>query len=289
VNYPRGTIRLAVMPADNPIATKDSDARPNDHDTPQAAKSAMSVFERKIVWLTLIAIAVATITAAIFYVQLRIMSEQTQILASQSESSTAGALFSDMNTRKQLSIAQQQAKTAENSVDAIQKQTRNAERAWITIDNPAAVTTAENQPITSKVKFVNVGNTVARSIRFDAIVEFVKNGNGPKFDYRWDHTRATAGLLLKNEPVELEAIRFKHQRSVAIDGSVVLPFAHDEYQAFIDGKDYIAVYAKVRYTDIFGTTHWTKRCGWFGNVPPGVTRYFTAEKCASYGNVDNNN
>jgi hypothetical protein len=277
------------MSPDNPIETKDSAAPLNTQDPPQRAKNVMSVFERKVFWLTIVAIAVATITAAIFYVQLRVMSYQTQILGSQSESAAAGALFSDMNTRKQLSIAQQQANTAQNSVVAIQKQTQNAERAWITIENASAITTAENVPITSKVKFVNVGNTVARSIRFDVIAELVKNGNGPKFDYRWDHTRSSAGLLLKNEPVELEAIRLKHQRSVTFDGSVVLPFTHDEYQAFLDGKDYIAVYAKVRYTDIFGIAHWTKRCGWFGNVPPGVTRYFTAEKCTSYGNVDNNN
>ena len=277
------------MSADNANETKGSDAPPNNQGTPQAGKNAMSAFERRVIWLTSVAIAVAAITAVIFYVQLRVMSNQTQILASQSESATAGALFSDMNTRKQLSIAQQQAKAAQDSVDAIQKQTRNAERAWITIENPAAVTTAENEPIKSSVKFVNVGNTVARKIRFDAIVELVENGSGPKFDYRWDHTRATVGLLLKNEPVELEAIRLKHQRSVTINGSVVLPFTHDEYRAFVDGKSYIAISAKVKYTDIFGIAHWTKRCGWFGNVPPGVTRYFTAEKCTSYGNVDDNN
>src|SRR5580700_1777464 len=97
----------------------------------------MSNFERKI---AIIGLGIAIITAALFYVQLNEMTKQTQILASQSESATAGSLMDEMNTRKQLAIAQQQAveegkqsMAAEDSVKAIRAQMRQDQRPMLTV------------------------------------------------------------------------------------------------------------------------------------------------------------
>ena len=89
------------------------------------------------------------------------MQTQTGILNTQAQQATADSVESAKRVERQLVIAQKQAKAAQDSAAAIQKQTRTTERAWVAVENPAAagVTAVENQPITGKVRFVNVGNT----------------------------------------------------------------------------------------------------------------------------------
>jgi hypothetical protein len=73
----------------------------------------------------------AAVIAAIFVgVQVKVISYQTQIMGAQSESAAGGAAIGEMNTRKQLSIAQQQADAAQESVKAIQAQLRLSQKQW---------------------------------------------------------------------------------------------------------------------------------------------------------------
>jgi hypothetical protein len=88
--------------------------------TLEEGERTVTSFERKI---AIVGIALAAVSAALFYVQLNEMTKQTQILASQNESAAAGGLMDQMNTRKQIAIAQEQAKAAQDSVAAIQEQT----------------------------------------------------------------------------------------------------------------------------------------------------------------------
>lgn len=118
----------------------DAEAGQHNPESPaQAEEKRLSNFERKI---ALIGIGLAAITAALFYVQLNEMTKQTQILATQSESANAGAMMDEMNTRKQLAIAQQQveaagrqANAAQHSVKAIQNEMEVSERPWIAISD----------------------------------------------------------------------------------------------------------------------------------------------------------
>jgi hypothetical protein len=103
-----------------------ADSNRNVENAEEKGKSGMSPFERRI---AIIGIILGTVTAFFFWVQLKEMTYQTQVLASQSEGANAGALMDEMNTRKQLSIAstqaiaaQTQATAAQDSVKAIQGQ-----------------------------------------------------------------------------------------------------------------------------------------------------------------------
>lgn len=118
------------------IATKPSEE--NEQSSPQVGEKDMKPFERKMIWLTILAIGIATITGAVFYVQLRVMTYQTQILASQAESAAGGAAIGELNTRKQLVIAQKQADAAEKaaieaaaSLKATARQFREQERPYL--------------------------------------------------------------------------------------------------------------------------------------------------------------
>jgi hypothetical protein len=100
----------------------------------------MSPFERRV---ALVGIILGAITAFFFWVQLKEMTYQTQVLASQSEGANAGALMEEMNTRKQLAILQQQAaaatkqaKAAEQNVAAIQRQAATAAMAFEASERP---------------------------------------------------------------------------------------------------------------------------------------------------------
>jgi hypothetical protein len=93
----------------------------------------VSTFERR---LAIIGVGIATITAALFYVQLNEMTKQTQILASQSEGANAGALMDEMNTRKQLAIAQDQAKAAQDQAQAAQDQVATLRRNFLKEQQP---------------------------------------------------------------------------------------------------------------------------------------------------------
>jgi hypothetical protein len=96
-----------------------------------AIASESLAIARKTYWLTLCGF-LAALAAAIFVgSQVKIMSYQTQIMGSQSESAAAGAALDELNMRRQLAIAQQQAQAAQESAAAIQRQTLQLERPWV--------------------------------------------------------------------------------------------------------------------------------------------------------------
>lgn len=229
--------------------------------------------------------------AVIAQLQLREMRTQTEQVFHQSEVENADASYKAVQWLQQLKIAQQQVKAAQDGVRAIQRQTQSAERAWITIDIPQPMITEliENKPVTSNIQFTNTGNTVARKIHGEAVIEFVKNGSSPKFNFSWDHDHTEEGLMLRNETVTMPATRYVYQHTKPGGVATVFLLGHDELQEYLAGKIYIAVYARVKYSDTFGVQHWTRRCGWIAQTPPpGVVWTFSAFQCSRYSNVDDN-
>jgi len=267
------------------IAFDDASKRENKAEADRQHSTQHSI--SRTAWYAFVA---AFLLASASYLQLNEMRTQTAQVFRQSEIENASASRRTAEVFEQLRIAQEQAKAAQDSVKAIQRQTQGAERAWITIEmpQPTITTIAENQPITGQIRFTNSGQSMARKIWAEAVIEVVKNGMNPKFDYTSDHNQALTGLLLKNETMDLTASRYVHQRSKPGSNAVLLPLSHDEFQEYLVGKSYIAVYARVRY-QAFGIHHWTTRCAYFAQKPPpGVTWFFTAYKCTNYGDVDDN-
>jgi len=83
---------------------------------------------RRTYWVAILAFGAALAAAVFVGSQVKIMSYQTQIMASQSESAAAGASIAEKNTREQLAIAAEQTKALENQVVTLRMNFAKGER-----------------------------------------------------------------------------------------------------------------------------------------------------------------
>lgn len=281
----------SAPPAPNPEQPHGSNIHSGPNRNPEESERWLRNPDWWMVIVTGLAFVVAGITLIVFYGQFREMQTQSRILNAQAKQAAQDSVDASKRVEQQLGIADRQAKAAENSVAAIQRQTRTAQRALINIPVPpiGASAVKEGEPIIVKVQFVNTGNTSARKIQMDVAIDKVKNGDDPTFDYTWDHAHGTTGLLLKGESVELEGHRYVRQHTTTSPNATDLPLSHDEEQEFANNRIFFVVYARVRYLDIFGVQHWTKRCeSMVPQPPPGSNWSVSARKCTDYGDTDNN-
>jgi hypothetical protein len=160
---------------------------------------------------------------------------------------------------------------------------RKDQRPWIKIAFVQDKLTAL-APLGGTIRLVNNGKTPAKGIiRGDFAVEIVQNGDQPKLDYPWPHTRFTTGMIMPNDaPNDLAVyrVRAEHNASGWVPDNLTLT----EFNDFTAFKTFIVVYGTVHYSDFFGTDHWTKFCTPL--VPERATGNFTFQPCSDYGNVD---
>jgi hypothetical protein len=256
----------------------------------------VSSFERKI---AIIGIGIATITAALFYVQLNEMTKQTQILASQSEGTNAGSLMDEMDTRRQLVIAQEQAvearkqaKAAEDSVKAIQAQMRQDQRPLLKvtsdfIQKPLIV----GSTVGGTVTFQNIGKTPAKNIVGKWYLRMVRNGEPLRLTYHpknwWG---ITMGAIYPNEPPTTEQAYWEPDNWTGGAGrpptNKVTP---KDYDDFVHGKAFLIIYGNLAYIDGFGISHWSHFCTWttFATANSYSGNY-SAQNCTAYNAVDSN-
>lgn len=116
------------------------DLKPFEAQTIAIAKESLAI-SRRTYWFTVVGFGAALAAAIFVGSQVQIMSYQTQVMGSQSESATAGAVVGEMNTRQQLAIGQQQlrslaiqAQAALNATRTQQAQLQLSERPWISVD-----------------------------------------------------------------------------------------------------------------------------------------------------------
>lgn len=222
--------------------------------------------------------------AAVFVgVQVREMTNQSEILASQSEGANAGALMDEMNTRRQLAIAQQQAKAAQDGVDAIRKQMRQDQRAWIKITSNDPMGTGGGYPVVTPVHIINTGKTPALNYVLESLIKILPIKQEPVFDYsQGDHGRNNGGILYPADTRDMEASTYAKDAWTKPQPEK-LALSRTDYERFLAGKNYIIVYARVTYWDIFGVKHWTHFCNWSTYAPRTP-----ATKCSEYNRVDGN-
>lgn len=124
------------QPRNEPILVRlvgGNDLEPFEEQTLEIAKETLAI-SRRTYWIAIFGFGAALAAAIFVGVQVFEMTKQTQILASQSEGANAGALMDEMNTRRQLGIAQEQADNARQSVGAIRGQTFEMERPWVAVN-----------------------------------------------------------------------------------------------------------------------------------------------------------
>jgi hypothetical protein len=238
---------------------------------------------------TVWAIVVAAIAATLVLVQIQVASHSNQILATQTESAIAGASQSDVVTRAQLKIAQQQVKALQDQVDAIKLQMRQDQRPWIEVrDNGGPKVDATEA--SWSLRFANVGKTPARN--FKSVFWLTKATNGATLNLdAWrayksgispvPFNMAFTGVIFPNHAIDSLAHKVgEKKKGVAIN----IPFSTSDIEELKAGNAYVLVYGELKYWDTFGVLHWTKFCMWHGIIEGN----FTAAQCTEYNDVDKN-
>jgi hypothetical protein len=124
-----------------PASSQDAHGKPAETNPGGDPTNALTSFEeksliesRKMMRVTAWAFGAALIGAFFIALQFIGLTHQNQILSAQAISATAGAVIGELNTIKQLNIAQRQATAAQDSVEAIKRQMRQDQRPWIRFD-----------------------------------------------------------------------------------------------------------------------------------------------------------
>jgi hypothetical protein len=134
--------------------------------TIDAVERDLNKFERKILTATWVGVIAAAITGAFIYSQFRAMTDQNQILSSQSIAAVAGAIESERITREQLRIAQAQAEAAKVQGQIMRQQLDLSERPWIVSEfAPTYFQFKEDGGFLGlRITLTNIGHSTAESI-----------------------------------------------------------------------------------------------------------------------------
>jgi hypothetical protein len=227
-------------------------------------------------------IAVGVATAVIFYEQFREMGRQTRILNIQAQQAAADAIEANKQIQEQLRIARQQAQAAQDSAEAIRRQMRIDQRAWISVAVSFPQEFKENTTIFGFAHITNSGKTPAKNILGQFVIEKVRNGESPSFTYSSTaRTIATQGSLFPNasNDVPVEWVR-AIPRTSNMEPILLGPTDIADLRA---GRIVFVIHGRIDYKDVFGMSHWIKACG--GTSTPGS---YTAKKCTDYNDLDNN-
>jgi hypothetical protein len=222
-------------------------------------------------------------------VQVYEMTKQTQIFASQSEGANAGALMDEMNTRRQLDIAQKQAKAAQDSVAAIRAQMRQDQRPLL---KPGTSFThkqlAVGETITGSVTVENVGKTPATQMKGLWYIRIVQNGEKLRFRYPMNSSWGlTMGAIFPNDPPVVNNVNWtKIDPSNKTSYPTERKVTPEEFNSLLRGAAFFIIYGRLTYNDEFGISHWTHFCSWTHFTQGEKT--IAAQDCAAYNAVDNN-
>jgi hypothetical protein len=281
------------------------DLEPFEEQTLTIARETLAI-SRRTYHIAIFGFLAALAAACFIGVQVAEMTDQTQILASQSESAAAGAAMGEINTRRQLDIAQQQANAAKDSVKAIQRQMRQDQRPWIKVnlgdsDASEKITwlTQVGGPLNVPIRFTNTGKTAAKHVRAMVFIEIIPKGKEfklPVFPPPWGTisreeqrklerrrkgmTEIQAGRIFAGGHASETVTRSEYVNGHAQPQLLSVPEANE----IVRKESYVVMYGQVRYWDGFGIRHWSNFCIDF--FMDGENANVT--KCANYADDDNN-
>jgi hypothetical protein len=140
------------------------DLEPFEAQTIEIARETLGI-TRRTYWIAIFGFLTALAAAVFVGTQVYEMTCQTQILASQNESAAAGALFDQMNTRKQLAIVEKQATSQERQVDVLAKAFEASERPYLGVQKVDFTEEESNRIMHVVINFKNFGANTAQELR----------------------------------------------------------------------------------------------------------------------------
>jgi hypothetical protein len=271
-------LKLSPQPVPAEITFDDTSKREAQAETESQQRTQKGIRRAAIA-----AFFAAALYAGVAALQLWEMRVQTEQAFRQSDVENADASFKAVQWFQQFKLSQQQVKAAQDSAEAIQRQMRQDQRPWISVElggtpvpntekGTVTFNTVENQPIEIPLRITNVGKTPARRVEAQFFVEIVKNGQIPDLHPKKKADNGySAGIIFPNIPNPTNASRLR-------------PIIRSEMKDLVEGKSYIAAHGRVDYRDVFNIPHWATFCLWV----PFANAMFTSHECANYNNVDQN-
>jgi hypothetical protein len=144
--------------------------------------------------------------------------------------------------------------------------TQTDERAWLRVDlvnqtkePDSAVVVDQSQPLSAYISVTNTGKTAAKSIYVDACVEILDNTSPAQAAwmsscYSRPHYRVETGMLFPETSIGNAQMQKVNRKTVPD------PPTSDQSKQFTAGKNYVVVFGRAHYIDIFGKRHWTQFC-----------------------------
>lgn len=154
---------------------------------------------------------------------------------------------------------------------------RIEQRAWLQVIVDKDIAIIEDKPLTAKLTVENIGKTPAKQILANLWVQIVEKR--ASFAMTPAYYRDLIGLLNPDGPISITVPMLREGFDI-LNPPLLTKM---DVARLNSGETYIAVFGKLTYLDIYGTSHWVNFCGW-GGPKHG---YYTAGKCAEFNSVDN--
>jgi hypothetical protein len=246
---------------------------------------------------------IATIAIAIAsFINLAVAVGQWMILGRQLDEMGAATNYAERQqilaigqlsaTNRGVGYAQKQADAAQDSVKAITRQMRQDQRPWIKVSEGLNdIKLEKGQEITGWVTYQNIGKTVATDIVGEWRIEKIMEGEIPRFPYTKINARdvVITGIVFPADPVVTSTATWYQPLTPTQLKTNTPPdkrfIQDDDVRDFTEGKAFLIMYGRFRYSDTFGVKHWTKFCSWRSFK----TGYYHARDCAAYSRADKNN
>lgn len=244
--------------------------------------------DKLVIYFTAGIFLTAAVTALIFIRQANVMEGQLEEMkgaGNQTERLVILNMGQLANAAKSAAASQIQAIAAQENVKAIQRQMRQEQRAWISIQF-TQWDISPNAPISIKSTMSNSGKTPAKHIRSKIVVRKVMTSERLHLAYEgYPLSEPRGGILIPNEPITiLGYISLQFQDP----GHAIVPMrmTQNDVEQIKAGLAYGIIYGKIDYDDIFGKHHWIKFCGYNSGDMHQIQHAVTS--CAEYNDVDNN-
>jgi hypothetical protein len=215
--------------------------------------------DRLMIWLTSLLLIAGCITLWIFKGQLDIMRDTLIEIkggGDQTERLVITGLGQMAVASRTATAAQQQAGAAQDSADAIERQTKVTERSWLgPTDIAYSKPPQSNDPIIVVAHFKNTGKTPAKAVILADVMEALSRDQKP--DFGKEVSFPTPSVLFPGGEFfmtfDTSGATSNGQASVPhVSGPDIEALRADFLRLYVHGR--------IKYEDIFGCKHWTTFC-----------------------------
>jgi len=192
-------------------------------------------------------------------------------------------------------VAIQQWREMRIQTSQMQRQVRQDQRPWIkvSVDPDHRPNVAERSQVSARIRIQNTGKTPARELAVQTHLDVLPFSQAPVFPENLEGYKnmpgfgwgETAGIRWPEDKPDTDFEIWWFQ-----DGWQKRLATVSDYNDWVQGRSWVAVYGEADYADIFGVQHWTRFCIAVTGTSTafGATTTNESRSCSDYNSADNN-